>query len=468
MVTVYVSSEDNMRNLAQNTANLNKLADPRGLPPQQIQQLIATTKPQYHLMGGLHSGETGPSEMLMELVYRLATETSPLITQIRNNVIVSVTPAAEPDGRDRNVDWFYRNLAEQQANAGGGGGAGGRGGGGRGGGALPYWGKYVFHDNNRDFNVSLVTMRALFDWYMKSKAPILHDLHEAEPLMYTYSGNAPQNPNLDPILWFELPFFSNFEVAQMTKWGMPGVWTHNFMDGWSPGYLGSMAYNHNAMMKMYETQSGVERGAGAGRGGPGGGPQAAGAARGGAPGGGAAVAGARRQAGARRSAGARRQAAGAVPAAAVGAAAERPARVPGQGQGQAADTTAGAANELGGAGTAQAAAAIQQFQGGGGRGRGATGPQIPAGTPGGFGRGPNNPNSRQWYQGLPVPPGATATFSRRDNTNYMETGVLSALQLTSTFPNLVVENFYRKTQNSIDMGKTTPPYALRARCRIAT
>ena len=60
-------------------------------------------------MGGLHSGETGPSEMLMELVYRLATETSPLIKQIRDNVIVSVTPAAEPDGRDRNVDWFYQN-----------------------------------------------------------------------------------------------------------------------------------------------------------------------------------------------------------------------------------------------------------------------------------------------------------------------------------------------------------------------
>ena len=33
-------------------------------------------------------------------------------------------------------------------------------------------------------------------------------------------------------------------------------------------------------------------------------------------------------------------------------------------------------------------------------------------------------------------------FTRRNNTNYMQTGVLSALQLTSMFPNLVVENFY--------------------------
>src|SRR3954466_4353297 len=107
-----------MKVLKQNRDNLGKIADPRGLTDTQIQTLIATTKPHYHLIGGLHSGETGPSEMLMELVYRIATETSPMITQIRNNVYVSVTPAAEPDGRDRNVDWFYYGMdasAAQQA-----------------------------------------------------------------------------------------------------------------------------------------------------------------------------------------------------------------------------------------------------------------------------------------------------------------------------------------------------------------
>src|SRR4026209_118502 len=110
LVVVWVSSDENMRTLQRNRDNLAKIADPRGLSPDQIKQLIAATKPHYHLMGGLHSGETGPSEMLMELVYRLATETSPLISQIRDNVIVSVTPVADADGRDRNVDWFYRGL----------------------------------------------------------------------------------------------------------------------------------------------------------------------------------------------------------------------------------------------------------------------------------------------------------------------------------------------------------------------
>ena len=66
----------------------------------------------------------------------------------------------------------------------------------------------------------------------------MHELHESMPFLYTFSGQAPQNPTLDPILYGELPWFSNFEMTQMTKYGMPGVWTHGFVDMWSPGYLG--------------------------------------------------------------------------------------------------------------------------------------------------------------------------------------------------------------------------------------
>ena len=72
------------------------------------------------------------------------------------------------------------------------------------------------------------------------------------------------------------------------------------------------------------------------------------------------------------------------------------------------------------------------------------------------GRGGGQP--REWYRGLPIPPEAVANFSRRNNTNYMQTGVLSGLQLTAMFPNLVIDNFYRKTQNSINAGKTEAPY----------
>ncbi len=413
LVVVWISSDANLEALQKNRDNLARLADPRRSSDAEIRQLLAATKPQYHLMGGLHSGETGPSEMLMELAYRLATETSPLIRQIRDNVYVSITPVADPDGRDRNVDWFYRNR-ELQLPAGGRGGqaepgqgaettAGG--GGGRGGTpGVPYWGKYVFHDNNRDINLSQVSMRAITDWYFTAHPPIMHDLHESQPLLYTYSGAAPQNPNLDPILFAELPFFSNFELAQMTKWGMPGVYTHAFMDGWSPGYLGSVAYNHNGMMRMYETQGGSEIT-----------PPAV------VP----------------------------PPAAAPSAPAAAGSRTTPTPPPSAAPVAAGAPS------TGRQGAAGQ-----GGSGRGAVTADLPPGrgaaTAAPTGRGGSQP--REWYRGLPIPPGALNNWSRRNNANYMQTGVLSGLQLTAMIPNLVLENFYQKTRNSIESGKTEAPF----------
>ena len=75
----------------------------------------------------------------MELAYRLATEDTPLIKQIRDNVIVSITPALEPDGRDRYVDWYYRihddDTYELNQYS------------------VPHiGGSIVRHDNNRDIN----------------------------------------------------------------------------------------------------------------------------------------------------------------------------------------------------------------------------------------------------------------------------------------------------------------------------
>ena len=42
-------------------------------------------------------------------------------------------------------------------------------------------------------------------------------------------------------------------MAQLTKYGMPGVWTIAFVDVWSPGYVAFMSSNHNGLMRFYET-----------------------------------------------------------------------------------------------------------------------------------------------------------------------------------------------------------------------
>lgn len=437
LVVVWVSSEENIQNLDRNRANMAKIADPRGMTEQQVRDIIAQTKPHYHLMGGLHSGETGPPEMLMELAYRLATETSPLISQIRENVVVSITPAAEPDGRDRNVDWFYQGLemapalaraadSVRQASGAAAAPTGGRGGGAAARGSVPYWGKYVYHDNNRDINLSQMSMRAITDWYFTAHPPIIHDLHESLPLLYTYSGGPPQNPNLDPLLFAELSFFANWELSQMTKWGMPGVYTHAFMDGWSPGYLGSVAYNHNGLMKMYETQSGRDLDS------------------------------------TTTSAPSTTVAAGTTGGRAGGAGAAAPAGGRGgrTGAGTGAGAGAGAGNTTATTGRGGPAATPTTTPPTTGRGAApppAANAWIGGATPVPTGRGGGQP--REWYRGIPVPPNAANSFTRRNNTNYMQTGVLSSLQLTSMFPQLVLENFYVRTRNSMTAGETSAPYA---------
>ncbi len=326
-LVVFIGSEDSIANLEQHRLGIAQLADPRRIDEKRAQEIIGMTRPIYHLMAGLHSGETGPPEMLMELAYRLVTEESPLIREIRDQVIVSLTPVAEPDGRDRYVEWYYRHKLEEKSEQDSLGGP-------------PFWGKYIFHDNNRDTNYSQVTMRNLLEWYLQWHPPVMHDLHESVPFLYTFSGQAPQQSGLDPIIYGELPWFANFEMAQLIKYGMPGIWTHAFVDMWSPGYLAFMSSNHNGLVRMYET--------------------------------------------------------------------------------------------FGNGGANTMKRQVAPLQGGAGQ------------------------TSREWYR--PLPPYREVEWSMRNNTNYMQTAVLTALQLTSQFPRVVLENFYRKSRNSIEAGRNEAPH----------
>src|SRR6185436_15003795 len=135
--------------------------------------------------------------------YRLAVSEEPYIKQIRDNVIVSITGATDVDGRDRYVDWYYAYKIDEPYE------------GGENYGDVPYWGKYVFHDNNRDINYGVDSLRTHLEWYLNWLPPIWHDLHEAQPLLYTFSGQPPQNANLDPILYTELRWLAITESTNL-------------------------------------------------------------------------------------------------------------------------------------------------------------------------------------------------------------------------------------------------------------
>jgi len=213
------------------------LADPRRLTADSAQRLVAAGKPLYYLTGSIHSPETGSPEMLMELAYRLAVEETPFVRQIRDSVITLITPVTEVDGRDRMVDIYRYRKANKNIGPG-----------------LIYWGKYTAHDNNRDGIVmSQVLTRTMMNAFFAWHPTVLHDLHESVPFLYTSTGTGPYNRELDPIViseWNELAFQ---EITALTSRGLPGVWTHDFYDGWTPNYMFWVANGHNSIGRFYET-----------------------------------------------------------------------------------------------------------------------------------------------------------------------------------------------------------------------
>ncbi len=241
MIAVAVADEKLLAKLDENRARLAKLADPRtiNLDDAEADRLVAASTPVYYITGTIHSPETGAPTALMELAYRLAVDDSAYIRHIRENVITLITPVIEVDGRDRMVDlyrWHRENPDKQWPN-------------------LVYWGHYVAHDDNRDaMGLTLQLTRNVLKTFTGWKAQVLHDLHESVPYLYDNTvGDGPYNAWIDPLLADEWQMLGWDNVSEMTKFGMPGVFTHGTFDTWSPSYLMFIAATHNGISRLYET-----------------------------------------------------------------------------------------------------------------------------------------------------------------------------------------------------------------------
>ena len=110
IVLLAISDEEGIRDLERLKAATAALADPRRTEPAAAAAVVAGARAVYYINAGLHSDETGSTESVLELAYRLAVSEQPMIRRIRANVVVLIDPVANPDGRDKQVEWFYRYL----------------------------------------------------------------------------------------------------------------------------------------------------------------------------------------------------------------------------------------------------------------------------------------------------------------------------------------------------------------------
>ncbi len=240
MVAVVVTDAANMDALAQNKKLMARLADPRIVKTEkEAEALIDQIIPVYLLACNMHSTESGAAEAAMELAYRLAVDNNPTVKKIRENMVVLIVPSVEPDGHDKHTDWYYKynqGVTEYDEIT-----------------RSPYWGRYAFHDNNRDMiTMSQVEMQHITSLYYEWLPIVFQDNHESVPYLFFSSANGPSNflPTMDS----ERNLIAWWEVTQMNAFGMPGAHTHDFGNtSWSPNFMASIASNHNATFHFYET-----------------------------------------------------------------------------------------------------------------------------------------------------------------------------------------------------------------------
>ena len=242
IVMLAIADEAGIRDLERLKAATGALADPRRTDPEAAARLAAEARPIYYFNAAVHGDETGSVEATLELAYRLAVSETPMIRQIRARLVVLINPAANPDGRDKQVDWFYRFLKGKTVY-----------------GELPrqappYWSKYTYVDINRDgHQLTHAATRAISDMFHDWHPTVIHDLHESDEFLLTWNGTGPYDPNVDPITFTEMQALSFHEVNTLTAFGMPGVWTWHFGEAFAHVYTESIAINHNAIGRGYET-----------------------------------------------------------------------------------------------------------------------------------------------------------------------------------------------------------------------
>ena len=242
IVLLAIADEQGIQTLDQLKKDTAALADPRTTDPAAAEQIVARARPIYYFNAALHADETGSTESVLELAYRLAVSEQPMIQRVRQNLVVLINPVSNPDGRDKVVEWFYRFLKGKSDRN-----------------TLPrisppYWSKYAFVDINRDAHQLVhestrAVSRMFFEWH----PTVVHDLHESVALLMSWNGTGPYNPNIDPITFTEFQALSFHEVQTLTSFGMPGVSTWNFGEAFAHLYLDSVAMNHNSIGRGYET-----------------------------------------------------------------------------------------------------------------------------------------------------------------------------------------------------------------------
>jgi hypothetical protein len=245
LIVAFISSPENIRNLAKLKEIQQRLADPRTVQTEsERDRLVREGKTVVVISCSIHSTEIVASQMSMQLAYELASAEDADTREILQNTILILVPSANPDGVQIVADWYRKTLN------------------------TPYEGTdppelyhhYAGHDDNRDwFMINLRETKLLTRLLWKEWFPqIVYDIHqmgEAGARLFVPPFYDPPNPDIAPLLLRQVGLLGHKIAADLQAAGFKGVLTNAVYDTWWHGGFRTAPYFHNSIGILSEAAS---------------------------------------------------------------------------------------------------------------------------------------------------------------------------------------------------------------------
>jgi hypothetical protein len=242
MIAAFISSEANLKKLDYYKEIARRLALARGLDDAQARALAAGGKAIVWIDSGLHATEVAPAQHAPELAWRVATEESDEMRRIRDETILVQIPVMNPDGLDKVVAWYNRNLGTPYEVAP----------------MVELYHRYVGHDNNRDwymFNMpeSRHVAKLLYEEFFPQ---IVYNHHQSAPFparIFVPPFDDPMNPNIPPPVMRGVAAVGDAITSRLESEGKVGAISRIGFDTWWNGGMRTAPYFHNMVGILTET-----------------------------------------------------------------------------------------------------------------------------------------------------------------------------------------------------------------------